>query len=238
MERNNRHNRRHHWNNNKNQNKNNSQNKEQQVQTQERKFHFVAHEDIEAKRRREQAISELKEREVICPICNEKITDVASAIADKTTGNPVHFECVMNKLSETEKCGQNEKICYIGQGRFGILYFENLRRVHQDTAVDLHIVHFGHSLGEFSVHRDVRCGAPAVIDPVAVLNHCRSLRGCHQFLLIFFRVTHFSSSDLILTLTALFRRRFFSTSAPKYRIVILYNNCKLNSSKNSVDSCD
>ena len=127
MERNNRHNRRHHWNNNKNQNKNNSQNKEQQVQTQERKFHFVAHEDIEAKRRREQAISELKEREVICPICNEKITDVASAIADKTTGNPVHFECVMNKLSETEKCGQNEKICYIGQGRSGILYFENPR---------------------------------------------------------------------------------------------------------------
>ena len=33
----------------------------------------------------------------------------------------------LRKLSETEKCGQNEKICYIGQGRFGILYFENPR---------------------------------------------------------------------------------------------------------------
>jgi len=33
----------------------------------------------------------------------------------------------MAQLEQTEKVGQNEKICYIGQGRFGILYFENPR---------------------------------------------------------------------------------------------------------------
>lgn len=126
MEKNNRHNRKHHWN-NKNQNKNSPQPQEKQVKSPEKKYHFVAHEDLEARKRKENAIIELKKREVICPLCGEKIADVASAIADKNTGNPVHFECVMNKLSETEKCGQNEKICYIGQGRFGILYFENPR---------------------------------------------------------------------------------------------------------------
>ena len=151
---------------------------------------------------------------------------------------------ILERSVEAEPCGGRLSLHAVhvpavpDEVLLGILYFENLRRVHQDTAVDLHIVHLGHSLGEFSVHRDVRCGAPAVIDPVAVLNHCRSLRGCHQFLLIFFRVTHISSSDLDLTLTALFRHRFYSTSAPKYRIVVLYNNCLFNSSKNSIDSSD
>ena len=138
---------------------------------------------------------------------------------------------ILERSVETQPCGSRFPLHAVhmpavpNEVLLGILYFENFRRMHQDTAVDLHIVHLGHSLGELSVYRDVRCGAPAVIDPVAVLDHCRSLRSSYQLLLIFFRITHFSSSDLVSTLTALFRRRFFSTSAPKYRIVVLYNNC-------------
>lgn len=129
MEKNNRHGKnRHHWNNNsKNQNKNSNQKNEVQEKKPENKFKFVVHEDAEGQARKEKAIQELKGRQVICPKCGEPLTDVASAIADKASGKPVHFECVMNQITETEKCGQNEKICYIGQGRFGVLYFENPR---------------------------------------------------------------------------------------------------------------
>ena len=95
--------------------------------SQTRKFHFVSHENLEAQAKKEEAIQEIKARQIVCPECGELITDIASAVADKSTGKPVHFECVMNRLNETEKVGQNEKICYIGQGRFGILYFENPR---------------------------------------------------------------------------------------------------------------
>ena len=95
--------------------------------SQTRKFHFVSHENLEAQAKKEEAIQEIKARQIVCPDCGELITDIASAVADKSTGKPVHFECVMNRLNETEKVGQNEKICYIGQGRFGILYFENPR---------------------------------------------------------------------------------------------------------------
>ena len=41
------------------------------------------------------------------------------------------------------------------------------------------------------VDRNARSSGPAVIDPVPILDHCRSLVGCHQFLFIFLCITHF-----------------------------------------------
>ena len=125
------HNRNRHrnWNNN-NEQKNNSSKQNQKSDNSKNsqpKFQYVAKEDPVQTQKRYQAIQEFKARAVVCPICNQEILDMTSAIADKSTGKPVHFDCVMNKLSETEKVEQNEKICYIGQGRFGILYFENPR---------------------------------------------------------------------------------------------------------------
>ena len=120
------------WNNNNHNDSSRSNKNDSPLQgdfdrSQTRKFHFVSHENLEAQAKKEEAIQEIKARQIVCPDCGELITDIASAVADKSTGKPVHFECVMNRLNETEKVGQNEKICYIGQGRFGILYFENPR---------------------------------------------------------------------------------------------------------------
>ena len=120
------------WNNSNHNNSSRSNKNDSPLQgdfdrSQTRKFHFVSHENLEAQAKKEEAIQEIKARQIVCPDCGELITDIASAVADKSTGKPVHFECVMNRLNETEKVGQNEKICYIGQGRFGILYFENPR---------------------------------------------------------------------------------------------------------------
>ena len=120
------------WNNNNHNDSSRSNKNDSPLQgdfdrSQTRKFHFVSHENLEAQAKKEEAIQEIKARQIVRPDCGELITDIASAVADKSTGKPVHFECVMNRLNETEKVGQNEKICYIGQGRFGILYFENPR---------------------------------------------------------------------------------------------------------------
>lgn len=131
----NRHGRKHHnWNdsknqnNNKNRNSNGNQNFDISSHSKTNsKFHFVSHENIEAQQKRDKAIQELKAREIICPVCNERITDMASAMSDKNTGNPVHFECIMKQLESSETLGQNEKIAYIGQGRFAVLYYENMR---------------------------------------------------------------------------------------------------------------
>ena len=128
MERN-RHGRRHHnWNDSKNQNnKNRNSNRNHETAPKAEKFHYVAHENEEMRLQKEKAIKELKSREIICPKCNERITDMASAICDKASGQPMHFECVMKMLESSETLGQNEKIAYIGQGRFAVLYYENIR---------------------------------------------------------------------------------------------------------------
>ena len=71
------------------------------------------------------AIRAFKEQVVTCEICGEPITDIANAINNKSSDKPVHFDCVISKLTESESVGQNDKIAYIGQGRFGLLHFEN-----------------------------------------------------------------------------------------------------------------
>ncbi len=60
-----------------------------------------------------------------CPHCKQPIHDLPSALADKATGEPMHFDCVLEILNKQEKLGTNEKITYIGQGRFAVAYFEN-----------------------------------------------------------------------------------------------------------------
>ncbi len=97
------------------------------LDTNQRKFQFVKYENPEADAEKEQAIKELKEREIICPKCGKPITDMASAMADKSTGKPIHFECAMEQVSGSESLGPNEKIAYIGQGRFAVLSYENIR---------------------------------------------------------------------------------------------------------------
>lgn len=90
-------------------------------------FNRSAYEDVNAEKERQTAIQKMKEKHVICPKCGQPITDIASSLNDKVSGQPVHFDCVFSEISKKEVLGQNEKIAYIGQGRFGVLYFENPR---------------------------------------------------------------------------------------------------------------
>jgi len=56
-----------------------------------------------------------------CPYCDKPIKELSLAIADKITGQAVHFDCVLSRLSHSELLGPGESISYIGGGRFGIV---------------------------------------------------------------------------------------------------------------------
>ncbi len=113
------------WNNQRNQQGKN-QNSEQK-QKKVFQFNQTAYENEDAIRERQKAIQEIKARQVICAKCGQPITEIASSLCDKKSGEPIHFECALNEVQAGETLGENEKIAYIGQGRFGILYYENPR---------------------------------------------------------------------------------------------------------------
>ena len=110
------------WNNQKRNNEQSRENKQKSFQ-----FNKALYEDQEAEKQRLAAIQDVKAREIICPKCGQPITDIASAIADKSTGQPLHFDCVLNQVKQSEPTGENEKVAYIGQGRFAVLQYENIR---------------------------------------------------------------------------------------------------------------
>ena len=119
----------------KNQNRNTDQkrndcnNQQSREQNTKKTFQFnrSLYENQDAEKERIQSIQEVKARQIVCPYCNQPITDIASAIADKASGAPVHFECVIEKVRQDNPTGENEKVAYIGQGRFAVLFFENPR---------------------------------------------------------------------------------------------------------------
>jgi hypothetical protein len=60
-----------------------------------------------------------------CPWCGKQIKEIATAICDKDTGRPVHFDCVLARIAEMENLETNDGVCYIGGGRFGIVHYSN-----------------------------------------------------------------------------------------------------------------
>ena len=60
-----------------------------------------------------------------CPWCGKPIKDIATAISDKESGNPVHFDCVLARIVEMEQLETNDSVCYIGGGRFGVIHYNN-----------------------------------------------------------------------------------------------------------------
>ncbi|MDR0910339.1 MAG: hypothetical protein LBM77_11310 [Spirochaetaceae bacterium] len=70
----------------------------------------------------------------VCPLCGEPINDLASAINDRTTGEPVHFDCLKHHLEGQETLEWGDSIAYIGGGRFGVVHFPSL-----DTSKDFRI---------------------------------------------------------------------------------------------------
>ena len=56
-----------------------------------------------------------------CEICGKDIKDLSSAIASADTQNPVHFDCMLEKLKAENTLENTDKIVYLGSGSFGIV---------------------------------------------------------------------------------------------------------------------
>lgn len=60
-----------------------------------------------------------------CAICNNQLFDLSNALANRTDGKPVHFDCALEKLKATESIGPTERLSYIGKGTFAIIEYKD-----------------------------------------------------------------------------------------------------------------
>ena len=63
-----------------------------------------------------------------CTICNKPIRDVSAAINDQSNEKPAHFDCVLKSLSDKETLGKQEKVIYLGSGKFGVVKIINSKK--------------------------------------------------------------------------------------------------------------
>jgi hypothetical protein len=60
-----------------------------------------------------------------CPLCGKPIKDMATAITDKLSGAPIHFDCAVDRIMDGEHLETGDSIAYIGGGRFAVIHFPN-----------------------------------------------------------------------------------------------------------------
>lgn len=60
-----------------------------------------------------------------CAICGKPIFDLAGALGDRDTGEPVHFDCALERVAVAESLLPGEKIVYLGAGCFAVVGFKN-----------------------------------------------------------------------------------------------------------------
>jgi hypothetical protein len=61
-----------------------------------------------------------------CPICGKSVYDLSTAIsASRESGEPAHFDCVLERVNASETLGAGEKLVYLGSGAFGVVEFKD-----------------------------------------------------------------------------------------------------------------
>jgi hypothetical protein len=55
--------------------------------------------------------------------CEEPIRNPETALSTPEKGEPIHFDCAIREVADREELGAKEKICYLGQGTFGIIKY-------------------------------------------------------------------------------------------------------------------
>ena len=57
----------------------------------------------------------------ICPFCQKEIKNVLGAVIDRDTKKNSHLECVISYIRKDNDIKQNETICYLGGGAYGVV---------------------------------------------------------------------------------------------------------------------
>lgn len=60
-----------------------------------------------------------------CAYCQKLIFDLSTALADPASGNPVHFDCALQRVADREALAPGEKLVYIGSGAFAVVEFKD-----------------------------------------------------------------------------------------------------------------
>ena len=98
---------------------------------------------------------------VECSFCGKPVTDVASALADRTTDKPVHFDCVLDYLAEHETLSAGQSISYIGQGRFAVISSKVPASVQGTSAAAADLVAAGSAAAGLVAAGAAAAGAPS-----------------------------------------------------------------------------
>jgi hypothetical protein len=56
-----------------------------------------------------------------CPICGRPVRELSCAVTHRATRQPAHFDCVLRELRESQEIGEEDRVCYLGGGSFGVL---------------------------------------------------------------------------------------------------------------------
>jgi hypothetical protein len=67
---------------------------------------------------------EEKSEAIVCPFCGKPVRFLLTAIASGSDNMPAHFDCVLRSIAEKEGLEENEKVCYLGKGSFGIIKYK------------------------------------------------------------------------------------------------------------------
>ncbi len=74
----------------------------------------------------EQNASDEKRDLKTCPICGKPVYDLATALsANKESGEPAHFDCVLERVAAAENISSQERLVYLGSGNFGVIEFKD-----------------------------------------------------------------------------------------------------------------
>jgi hypothetical protein len=66
-----------------------------------------------------------------CPLCGKPVYDLSTAItAARETGDPAHFDCVLERVAASESLASGEKLVYLGSGAFGVVEFKDKSESH------------------------------------------------------------------------------------------------------------
>lgn len=62
----------------------------------------------------------------VCPLCSKPVYDLSTALsASRETGEPAHFDCVLERVNASESLAPGEKLVYLGSGSFGVVEFKD-----------------------------------------------------------------------------------------------------------------
>jgi len=60
-----------------------------------------------------------------CGFCHKPIFDLSTALADRESGGPVHFDCALQRVTDRETLAPGERLVYIGSGVFAVVEYKD-----------------------------------------------------------------------------------------------------------------